>query len=69
MQTPCDRREPGRGEVLPTDSEHGANEMNKKSPENVQDEAGEMGRPGGCVKNYILYIKEACGFHLKTGPI
>lgn len=43
--------------------------MNKKSPENVQDEAGEMGRPGGCVKNYMLYIKEACGFHLKTGPI
>ena len=28
-----------------------------------------QGRAGDCVKNYMLYIKEACDFHLKTGPI
>ena len=57
MQNPYGRNMLGRGDTGPADSGVGANRMNKKPKEDVQDEAGQIGRAGGCVKNHLLYLK------------
>lgn len=47
----------GRGKTEPADSGVGANRMNKKPKEDVQNAAREIGRAGGCVKNHMPYLK------------
>ena len=57
MQNPCGRSKPGRGETGPADSGVGAGRMNKVPKEDVQGEAGEIGRAGGWVKNRTFHLK------------
>lgn len=57
MQNPHGRRVLGRGATGPVDSGVGANIMNKKPKEDVQDAARETGRAGGCIKNHMPYLK------------
>ena len=57
MPNPCGGHALGTGETGPEDSGVGANRMNKKPKEDVQDAAGETGRAGGCVMNHMSYLK------------